>query len=181
MATDNTSKNYRIIVGVDGSESSVAALRWAVGQARLAGGIVEAIIAWQIPASVVGYGVTPISADTLNYREEHAKQVLAEASGQVTSPQDVHQVHSVGAQAVPGQALTEASGDADLLVVGSRGLGEMSGTLHGSVSQYCVHHAHCPVVVIRGTAPHEGSLSGSAVKRPARHGKKVLGGQAERL
>lgn len=181
MTTKSTSEHSRIIVGVDGSESSVAALRWAVRQAKLTDGIVEAITAWQIPASAVGYGVTPISADTLDYREEHAKQVLAEAISTVTSSQDIDRVHSVVTQAIPAQALTEASGDADLLVVGSRGLGEASGTLHGSVSQYCVHHAHCPVVVIRTTATPQGGPGGFAGKWPVRHGKKVPGGQAERL
>jgi nucleotide-binding universal stress UspA family protein len=154
MTTNSFSEHQRIIVGVDGSESSVAALRWAVRQARLTGGIVDAVTAWQIPAAVVGYGLAPLSADTLGYLEGNAKQVLAEAISKATSAQDIHRVHSVVTQAVPGPALTEASGDADLLVVGSRGLGEVSGTLHGSVSQYCLHHAHCPVVVIRSTAAH---------------------------
>ena len=146
------SERPRIIAGVDGSEASLAALRWAVRQARLSGGIVDAIIAWQIPASSIGYGFAPISGDTLCYLEENAKETLAEAISKATGPQDTDWVHSVVTQAIPGQALTEASADADLLVVGSRGHGQVTGALLGSVSQYCVHHAHCPVVVIRGTA-----------------------------
>jgi nucleotide-binding universal stress UspA family protein len=154
MLTNDTSREPRIIVGVDGSESSVAALRWAVRQARLTGVVVEAVIAWQIPASATGYGFAPISGDSLSYLKENAKQVLAGAISKATGPQDTDRVHSVVTQAIPGEALTEASADADLLVVGSRGHGGMAGALLGSVSQYCVHHAHCPVVVIRGMAAH---------------------------
>lgn len=150
MVTNNISGHSRIIVGVDGSESSVAVLRWAVRQARLTGGIVDAIIAWQIPASVVGYGLAPVAADTLSCLEEKAKQVLAEAISKATSPQDIHRVHSVITQAIAGQALTEASGDADLLVVGSRGHGLFADMLLGSISQHCFRHAKCPVVIMRG-------------------------------
>ena len=154
MSSTNNRRAPHIVAGVDGSVESLAALRWAIRQAELTGGIVNAIIAWQIPASVVGYGLAPIAADTLSRLEEKAKQVLAGAISRATSPQDIHRVHSVITQAIAGQALTEASGDADLLVVGSRGHGGVASTLLGSVSQYCVHHAHCPVVVIRGRAAH---------------------------
>jgi len=53
----------------------------------------------------------------------------------------------------PDQVLLEAAADADLLVVGSRGHGSVADALLGSVGQYCIHHAHCPVLIMRGE-PH---------------------------
>ena len=70
-------KAPRIVVGVDGSPSSRSALAWAVRQARLTGGTVDAVIAWQIPASVTGFGWTIPMPDT--GFDEIAKQTLAEA------------------------------------------------------------------------------------------------------
>jgi nucleotide-binding universal stress UspA family protein len=154
MSANTISTDPRIIVGVDGSESSVVALRWAVRQARLTGGIVDAIIAWQIPALASGYGYTPISVEAISGEQEEAERLLAEAISKATGPQDTGRVHSVVTQAIPGQALVEASADADLLVVGMRGHGRVASALLGSVSQYCLRHAHCPVVVIRGTAAY---------------------------
>jgi nucleotide-binding universal stress UspA family protein len=86
--------------------------------------------------------------------EERAQQALAGAISKATGPEDIGRVHSVVTQAIPGEALTEASAEADLLAMGSRGHGGMAGALLGSVSQYCVHHTRCTVVVIRGMVVH---------------------------
>jgi nucleotide-binding universal stress UspA family protein len=135
-----------IVVGVDGASSGVAALRWAVRQARLTGARLHAVTAWEIPAF---YGWAP----TFPYDDEMAAtagKLLAAAVRDALGdePTEIDLVET----AVPGhpaQVLIDASAHAALLVVGSRGHGGFTGALLGSVSQQCVHHARCPVVVIR--------------------------------
>jgi nucleotide-binding universal stress UspA family protein len=139
-------EDHRIVVGVDGSPSSCAALRWAVQQAALTGSAVDAVIAWHDPASYGGYGW--LIADT-SYAEPAAKTLsdavtstLKDGSG-VTVRQHV-------VEGNPARVLLDAAEGADLLVVGNRGHGGFAEMLLGSVSQHCVHHSPCPVVVIRG-------------------------------
>ncbi|WP_043464427.1 universal stress protein [Kitasatospora sp. MBT66] len=141
------SANPRIVVGVDGSPASEQALRWAVDYARLAGGTVHAVAAWEYPA-FYGFGGASVPAPEFN-PEELAGRILSEAVAQVAGARpEVPVVESV----LPGnaaQALLEASGAAVLLVVGSRGRGGFAGALLGSVSRHVTEHATCPVVVVR--------------------------------
>ncbi|MFF1870508.1 universal stress protein [Streptomyces sp. CB03911] len=137
----------RIVVGVDGSPASEQALRWAVAQARLTGDPVDAVICWALPTV---YGRAPISVDRELGRAagKVLDQVVARTFGGVR-PEEVRTT------AVPGNAaevLVERSRGADLLVVGNRGRGGFGAALLGSVSQYCVQHAPCPVVVLRDGA-----------------------------
>ncbi len=136
----------RIVVGVDGSESSAAALRWAVRQAELTGDAVDAVIAWHIPASYgpYGYAYTPV-IDYAGLAKTVLSETIEKAVIQGTSV-DVRQ-HVV--EGNPARVLLDAAAGADLLVVGSRGHGGFTEMLLGSVGQHCVHHAPCPVVVIR--------------------------------
>jgi nucleotide-binding universal stress UspA family protein len=113
----------RIVVGVEGSPSSRGALRWAVRQARLAGGTVDAVIAWPIPAVLGGYGLGPMAMVDATAFEDSAKQTLAEAISDVVGPGDSRLVRSQIVHGIPAQVLLDASADADLLVVGSRGHG----------------------------------------------------------
>ena len=139
----------RIVAGVDGSPSSLAALRWAVRQAGLTGGTVEVVIAWQYPAAATGYAWVPIAADESVDYAEIAQKVVAEAiSNADTAGGDVR-ISTRVQQGCAAQVLIDAAAGADLLVVGSRGHGGFSGALLGSVSMHCVHHAPCPVVVVR--------------------------------
>lgn len=150
MSATKNNKAPRIVVGVDGSPSSRGALRWAVQQARLTGGTVDAVIAWQIPAMVGGYGLGSMAmVDGIDF-EDSAKQALAEAISDVVGPGHSRLVRSQVVHGIPAQVLLDASADADLLVVGSRGHGGFADVLLGSVSQHCLHFAHCPVVVMRG-------------------------------
>jgi nucleotide-binding universal stress UspA family protein len=143
-------KSPRIVVGVDGSASADEALRWAVRQAELSGGTVAALLAWQYPVAVTGLGLAPIVMYDDSSFHERAEKVLAEAIARAVDPASDVPVHPRAVFGPPAQVLLDAAGDADLLVVGSRGHGGFAGTLLGSVSQNCVHHARCPVVVIRG-------------------------------
>jgi len=140
----------RIVVGVDGSPSSIGALRWAIRQAELTGAAVEAVIAWHYPIPTGGYGFAPTGMATSFDFEENAGKVLAEAIGTACGPGGSVPVHARVIEGNPAQVLLGASDGADLLVVGSRGHGGFTEALLGSVSQHCVHHARCPVVVIRG-------------------------------
>lgn len=152
MASGTKSGAPRITVGVDGSPSSREALRWAVQQARLIGGTVDAVIAWQIPVSVGGYGWGPIGTVAGSGFEDSARQQLDEAISSVVPAADMGLVRSHVVHGIAAEVLLDASAGADLLVVGCRGHGGFADALLGSVSQHCIHHAHCPVMVIRGSS-----------------------------
>ena len=145
MKTRNSDDQPRIVVGVDGFESSKAALRWAIHQAKLTGAVVEAITAWQVP---VGTGWVP-TTDLPDYQSD-AAAVLGEAMTEMCAVDPNVQVCPRVVEGRAGQVLAEAAKGADLLVVGSPGHGGLAEALLGSVGQYCVHHAPCPVLIIRG-------------------------------
>ena len=140
----------RIVVGVDGSEHSRDALRWAAAQASTMHAELEAIICWHYPvlaADGFSGAVVPIDVEAL---KDNARQTLDRAI-EAALPDDVSRAGIVRtvAEGSPGHVLVEASTGAELLVVGSRGHGGFAGLLLGSVGAHCVHHAHCPVTVIR--------------------------------
>jgi len=148
--SDQTSLEDRyIVVGVDNSPGSRAALGWALAQARLTGARVEAVAAWRQPATYeYSYGAIPFPApddSVAAITEKALAEAVAEAVGTAEQPVDVRLkvVHGPAAQ-----VLLEAAAGAELLVVGSRGHGAFAGMLLGSVSQHCTQHAPCPVVVI---------------------------------
>jgi len=139
----------RIVVGVDGSPSSRGALRWAVQQARLTGGGVDAVIAWQVPTVLQSTGWAPIYISEESDFEADARKRIDTVISEEVAPGDDHLVRRRVVHGHPAQALLEVAGGADMLVVGSRGHGGFADALLGSVGQYCVHHAHCPVLIIR--------------------------------
>ncbi len=138
----------RIVVGVDGSVSSKAALAWAIRQAKLTGAVVEAVIAWNYPGTS---GYPAPAADNTNY-EELAARVVTDAIAEVAGSAGPVEIRPEVVQGNPAAALLAASAGAGLLVVGSRGHGGFIEALLGSVSQHCVQHAACPVVIIRDSA-----------------------------
>lgn len=136
-----------VIVGIDGSPDSVRALTWAVEYARRFELPVEVVAAYQMPLVLGPAGMAGFEdSDTL---ERSASDMLAgvvrEALGESA------QIAQRTALGHPGEVLVQTSQDAPLLVVGSRGRGGFTGMLLGSVSQHCVTHARCPVVVM----PHQ--------------------------
>ncbi len=138
-------RERRIVVGVDGSVPSRAALAWAAGQARLTGAVVEAVIAWVYPA-VYGHRV-PVIPDVSV--EELAQRAVAAAVAEVSSSAGDVEIRSRLVEGDAARVLLDSSAGAELLVVGSRGHGGFVEALLGSVGQHCVQHATCPVVVIR--------------------------------
>jgi nucleotide-binding universal stress UspA family protein len=136
----------RVVVGVDGSETSRRALQWAVREARLRNATVEAVHAWSMPN--VGELYVPVSDGAVTNMERASAELLAEAVSTVDAeglPGPIVQTVMCGSG---GAVLIDAAAEADLVVVGSRGLGGFKGLLLGSVGHQVTHHAACPVVVI---------------------------------
>ena len=143
MDTNTEDHTGKIVVGVDGSASSLAALRQASRQARLTGDELHAYIAWHFPAN---YGWAAEGIEFADDARSTLEQAITDAALDDTATQQVHR-HVV--EGHPAWVLLNASDGADLLVVGSRGHGGFTGMLLGSVSQHAVAHAHCPVLVVR--------------------------------
>ena len=154
MSADSAKYAPRIVVGVDGSPSSRAALRWAVGQAALTGGAVHAVMAWHVPVALSRSVWAPISVDEWDNLVEDTHKALDAVISEEVQPTDRHWVTTHVVNGHPAEVLLDAADDADLLVVGSRGHGGFADALLGSVGQYCVHHAHCPVLIMRGEPRH---------------------------
>ena len=147
--TDPQSAPGRIVVGVDGSSYSEEALRWAIGQARLTGQPVAAVISWSIPVDYsIGAAGPLMSFDW----EDVAVQTVEGTIAKVVEPADADRVSQQVVMGHPARVLLDASEDAALLVVGSRGRGGFKGMLLGSVSQQVIARAACPVVVVRDPA-----------------------------
>ncbi|MFD5861537.1 universal stress protein [Streptomyces chartreusis] len=139
----------RIVVGVDGSDSSKRAVRWAVRQAELTGAAVEAVTAWDIPQFHGSLAWLPPSSSDEGALEARARQELEDAVKEVLGSRPPVEVRPVVRYGTPASVLLDAARGASLLVVGSRGLGGFAGLLLGSVAQHCAQHAACPVVVFR--------------------------------
>jgi nucleotide-binding universal stress UspA family protein len=145
-----------IVVGVDGSEGARAALEWAAAEARLRGARLRAVHAWHLPPAAYGSGgfVPPVGVTWEDDLEEAAKtglaKTLGEASGTLEGIEVEHRVGEGSAAVV----LTEAAEDADLLVIGSRGLGGFKELLLGSVGHQSAQRSPCPVVIVRGRIAH---------------------------
>lgn len=145
QGSETTGDSERIIVGIDGSALSQSAAQWAARQAELTGAKVELIATWEWPSS---YGwVPPLPADYDPAGQ--AQTMLDELQASLVKEHPDIDIASSVVQGHPSPVLVDASEDADLLVVGSRGHGEFAGMLIGSVSQHCVTNAHCPVLVMR--------------------------------
>ncbi|MEU5979558.1 universal stress protein [Streptomyces sp. NPDC047315] len=143
-----TDPHRRVVVGVDGSPSSKEALRWALRQAALINGGVEAVMSWQFPPYYGSLGWTPPAGDydPAAVAEKVLQDSVAEVAGPSPAvPVRTHVVHGTAADALLATAV-----DAELLVVGSRGHGGFVGAVLGSVAQHCTQHSPCPVVVVRG-------------------------------
>jgi len=140
----------RIVVGVDGSQGSRAALRWAVGQAELTDSSIEAVIAWTFPAAAAGFGLGPmVPEDSADFYEELAAKHLQSAITDSVEPGCEVEITPAVRRGPAAEVLLDSAGGADLLVLGSRGHGGFAAMLLGSVSQHCVRHARCPVAIIR--------------------------------
>ena len=145
---DANPRTRTIVVGVDGSEPSCAALRWAIAEATRRRTRLEVVNAYHETQVVLPFG-PPTTSDHERLEETSTSlldHMIAGAVGR-SGPPEIETISSpLGAAA----ALRDAARTAALLVVGSRGRGGLRGLGLGSVSLQCVHHAPCPVVVVRG-------------------------------
>ncbi|MEU3135643.1 universal stress protein [Streptomyces sp. NPDC006854] len=137
----------RIVVGVDGSDSSIKALHWAVRQAELTGATVEAVNSWEYPATSWASMMPgmPEDFDPQALATVSLNEALEEALG-ASGAAAVSKIVLIGN---PAQALLDRAQGADLLVVGARGHTGFKATLLGSVSLHVTQHAPCPVTVVR--------------------------------
>lgn len=134
-----------IVVGVDGSHGSIAALRWAIDEAAATNSSVRAVMSWR-PEPLTAPPAPPVAPLEVLRAERYSvlRRVIAKTLGKR------HDV-DVGAElveGVPAEQLIKTVRQAKMLVVGSRGYGWLRGSLLGSISMECVHRAQCPVVVI---------------------------------
>jgi nucleotide-binding universal stress UspA family protein len=149
MLTGQETATGRIVVGVDGSPSSKEALAWAVRQAERTESTVEAVTAWHYPVVLAApFGPASVLPETAF--AEVAAHVLSQVVSETVDPAGPVKVSSMVREGTPAGVLLAAAQGADLLVVGSRGHGGFTEALLGSVSQHCIHHAKCPIVIIRG-------------------------------
>ena len=142
-----------IVVGIDHSEGAKAALRFALAEARLRQATLRAVHAWKFD-----YLGVPGIMGTLPPGEYEALHSAAEAALNATLKEVDNakgvEVERRVVEGSPAAVLVEESRGADLLVVGSRGLGGFAQLLLGSVSQQCAHHAECPVMIVRSKPAH---------------------------
>ena len=141
----------KIVVGIDGSEASKGALRWAVEDARGRGAEVVALHAYEVDVgSTDAVPTAPIDLPGLvTELHEGAQRFVTEVVEEVVGNLTTVDVAPIAVEELPDKALIEASRDADLLVVGSHSAG-VGPLLLGSVSLACAQHAACPVVIFRG-------------------------------
>jgi nucleotide-binding universal stress UspA family protein len=153
-----------IVVGVDGSEASEEALRWAARQAQITGTKLLAVMAWEYPTSFGWAPPYPIEFNPESDARKALDATVEEALG-ADPPVDME---SIVVEGRPSTELLQMAKGADLLVVGCRGHGAFTGMLLGSVSQHCMTHASCPVMVIHGhgaAAPVADAVLTSSVNR----------------
>lgn len=154
MATpDEPVGRQRIVVGVDGSDTSRRALRWAADEAGLRDAELHVVHAWEVTPPGVGIGLAggtlSPAPDARHTEADHlVTQVVEEELG---GEAPAHLRRSIG-RGTATDVLLDAAKGADLLVVGSRGLGGFAGLLLGSVSMKMAHHVSCPLVIVRPPA-----------------------------
>lgn len=139
---DNEARPHpMVVVGVDGSVDGELAAQWASAYVKQAGGCLEVVCTH---SGRVVHGLPPVA---VSYDTSRGAEIaIDKAVADMTLSPD--QIIRSPVQGSARHVLTERSRHADLLVVGSRGLGATGRALLGSVSTHLVHHAHCPVVVV---------------------------------
>jgi nucleotide-binding universal stress UspA family protein len=145
MTSEPTHAPTHVVVGVDGSPPSIAALRWAAPIAVAMKADIDAVISWQFTPGwevAVGHGDTDPEAT--------AKRAVADAVTTAFGTTPPANLRTLAVRGNPEKVLLKASVDSDMLILGSRGHSGIAGLLLGSVSLHCAEHAAIPVVIVRG-------------------------------
>jgi nucleotide-binding universal stress UspA family protein len=132
-----------VAIAFDGSEGSLRALRWAAEEARIRGARLRVVRAWS-------YMDQPGTTFDPKYCDDDARREIDEAVAALGDQAAGLEIEPVTVNDLPRRGVLTGAGDADLLVVGSRGHGGVAGLMLGSVSQHVAHHARCPVVIVPG-------------------------------
>ena len=135
---------YKVVVGIDGSDDSDAALRWALAEAEAHDGEVIAVFAWQMP-----WVSNPAAFDRAELEQDGKDFLVSRVS--LIAPSPPVPLTSLVAEGDAAEALVMASRDADLLVVGARGRSTFLGVALGGVSLRCAVAAQCPVTLVKVT------------------------------
>jgi nucleotide-binding universal stress UspA family protein len=133
-----------VVVGVDGSDGSSRALHFAADEARLRDCSLRVVRAWHMPPLAYQAYIPPNAYDGDMEAAAAIDEQVEAVLGSCELPTE-----KVVCEGPAAGVLLDAAKGAELLVVGSRGHGGFAGLLLGSVSNQVVHHAHCPVVVVR--------------------------------
>ncbi len=135
-----------ILVGVDGSPGADKAVEFAAREAAAHGAVVRLLAAWEVPASVLSGGGVPL--ELYKNFEAEAQSLLTAAAARVRELEPSVQVEQRTAEGHAGNALVDATADADLVVIGRRGHGGFTELLLGSISHQVADHSKCPVVIV---------------------------------
>ena len=152
----------RIVVGVDGSEHGRRALLWAHHEAGLRGDELTAVLAWGLFDQLHVGGGASFDPD---YGPADAAAALDATIADSLGADAANEIRKEAVCDLPARALLDAAHDADLLVVGPRGRGELRELMLGSVTQACLHHARCPVAVVRTSDKQAAPKAGGADRR----------------
>ena len=140
-----------IVVGVDGSAGGNAALAWAATEATLRGVTLRAVCVLKSPASWMGMGEALGSGVAVNVSDEDLEQVALDTIADAIASVGIGDELTIVRDGRVGRAATvlvALSAEADLVVVGACGHGDVGSVLLGSVAMHCTHHARCPVTVV---------------------------------
>jgi nucleotide-binding universal stress UspA family protein len=140
----------RVVVGVDGSEGSKSALRWAAFIARVSGASIEAVAAWHYPVGV-GWSAIPTNWNP----ETDAQSWLTDSIKDVFGDERPENLDTLVVEGNPAVVLLERAEGSVMVIVGSRGHGGFAGLMLGSVSSVVAEHARRPVLVVHGDHPPE--------------------------
>jgi nucleotide-binding universal stress UspA family protein len=148
----NPGRRARIVVGVDGSEASKEALLWAAHEAELSGASLEVVKAWEMPFGSQARAIqVPGELDYAVEQERNLQETIHEVLGNAYDShpwEPARKLKTLVLEGRPVPTLLEAAKGADMLVVGSSAHGALVSVLLGSVSEHCIGHASCPVVVV---------------------------------
>jgi nucleotide-binding universal stress UspA family protein len=146
-----------IVVGIDGSSASRAALRWALAEARLRSAPLRVVHSWTPPYGSAAIGLDPTiepmmgpayDPELLETVRTGAESILGTELAELSAESQGLEIEPVLFEGPPAEALVAQAENAQLLVVGSRGHGGLTGLLLGSVSQHVAQHAPCPLVIV---------------------------------